>query len=821
MVTKKNRKKGESSASRTKKRLSQYKSKKSPRGGGSSSLSDRFERKVVAANRRAKTLASAKNARQKKLAKKRGRPTPGGKAKGGKKAGRKAVKNGGGKKNPPKRKNDKKKEKVASQQSLDFAMDDYFFKAGKRDDPRLKKLQTDMDDYWANKPAAAPAAEETPAAVEGSAEAGNGYYTIRSDLVDVIREDAGYSRERICPRGSWCVGGVRRLCAPGFHGAELGMYESANCSGLCSPGFYCGAGSATPTEFQCGDSKLYCPDGSSSPSVAPPGWYTVDSSGSDDGDASLRADIRPCEPGHFCTDGIRIACRGGLYGGVGQLEVPTCSGLCERGYYCPVASTSARERECGDPSTFCPRGSSAPTPVADGYYTVGDSMTHAQNYSESVNGGWYFSEETLVGAERTRWEQRICEPGHFCVDGKRFECPPGVYGSSDGLRSIECDGSCSAGYFCDAKSTSPTQNECGAVDLYCPKRSGRPLDVSVGFFSVDAYGSRNGPETQRADVRPCDPGHFCRGAERFPCPEGVYGGHGELTDPMCSGLCERGYYCPVASTSAREHDCGDPSTFCPRGSSTPTPVADGYYTVGDAMISRSSAEAFRLEMSQNDSESVSGAWYFSEETLVGAERNRWEQRICEPGHFCVDGKRFECPPGVYGSSDGLRSIECDGSCSAGYFCDAKSTLPTQSECGAVDLYCPERSAIPRKVTRGRYTIGGDSNQTKTDEAECEPGHYCIGGIRYQCPPGTYGSAISLAGPINYGHNRDGNGHFRCDGWCPEGHMCVSGTSEPVPCPVGTYAYAGASECMLCPPRYSEEDMPPVDACVNSRDCCNY
>lgn len=51
-------------------------------------------------------------------------------------------------------------------------MDDYFFKAGKRDDPRLKKLQTDMDDYWANKPAAAPAAEETPAAVEESAEAG-------------------------------------------------------------------------------------------------------------------------------------------------------------------------------------------------------------------------------------------------------------------------------------------------------------------------------------------------------------------------------------------------------------------------------------------------------------------------------------------------------------------------------------------------------------------------------------------------------------------------------------------------------------------------
>ena len=132
------------------------------------------------------------------------------------------------------------------------------------------------------------------------------------------------------------------------------------------------------------------------------------------------------------------------------------------------------------------------------------------------------------------------------------------------------------------------------------------------------------------------------------------------------------------------------------------------------MTSRSSEEAFRHEMTLNESESVMGAWYFSEETLVGAERTRWEQRICESGHFCVDGKRFECPPGVYGSSEGLRTIECDGSCSAGDFCDAKSTSPTQNECGAIDLYCPERSGRPIGVPAATVTLS--HSWTPSDEA---------------------------------------------------------------------------------------------------------
>ena len=40
------------------------------------------------------------------------------------------------------------------------------------------------------------------------------------------------------------------------------------------------------------------------------------------------------------------------------------------GYYCPVASLSPDAFECGDSSVYCPRGSSHPTPVHDGFYTA-------------------------------------------------------------------------------------------------------------------------------------------------------------------------------------------------------------------------------------------------------------------------------------------------------------------------------------------------------------------------------------------------------------------------------------------------------------------
>ena len=53
-------------------------------------------------------------------------------------------------------------------------MDEYFFKAGKRENPRVQKLENDMDAYWAKKSAASATPAEATAAEsvsEGNPEA--------------------------------------------------------------------------------------------------------------------------------------------------------------------------------------------------------------------------------------------------------------------------------------------------------------------------------------------------------------------------------------------------------------------------------------------------------------------------------------------------------------------------------------------------------------------------------------------------------------------------------------------------------------------------
>lgn len=51
----------------------------------------------------------------------------------------------------------------------------------------------------------------------------------------------------------------------------------------------------------------------------------------------------------------------------------------------------------------------------------------------------------------TRWSSQVkCEPGHYCVDGVRFPCPPGYFGSSPGLTTPTCSGSCAAGMYPEA-----------------------------------------------------------------------------------------------------------------------------------------------------------------------------------------------------------------------------------------------------------------------------------------------------------------------------------------------------------------------------------
>ncbi|KAE9043578.1 hypothetical protein PR001_g5732 [Phytophthora rubi] len=585
------------------------------------------------------------------------------------------------------------------------------------------------------------------------------------------------TEEVACPLGSFCspdeaLGGSR-LCPGGTFGNATGL-ASAACSGPCSAGFYCPRGSTSATQLPCGSVDVFCPLGSALPTPVSPGYYTV-------------GGLRRCEPGHYCVDGERYECPAGTFGDRAGLTTSECSGPCSAGYYCLEGSIVGQAVACATSAAFCPQGSALPTATDKGYCAI--------------------SEDNPAGA---RWyDQRKAKPGEFAWRGTCYPCPAGTYGSEEMETRPACSGPCAAGYYCPPGSTTPTQHECGSASLFCPEASGTPWKVFQGYYtslqvrsitpnttqapgcepgryrdysttvnafmdvvtgrspiSVD-YGDYSFPVAQcapcpvgtfkpgtgddfelcqpcpeyttvsssdrrsctcfrlaggdsfdasifalyfdkatlscglvpkslvasigdgadsndsvytRPEQFPCERGYFCSGGVRSPCPAGYYGDASLETRSTCAGVCSSGFYCPLASRNSTARVCGDANVFCPSGSAVPIPVWPGYYSV---RLLPFGADSLLVSDVGFESYSVSS----SGEQAPKNEDIRDGQRICEPGSFCVDGKKHLCPAGRYGDKSGETSSLCAGLCTRGYYCPKGSTSPTQRECGADGLIC--------------------------------------------------------------------------------------------------------------------------------------
>ncbi|EEY65353.1 uncharacterized protein PITG_17008 [Phytophthora infestans T30-4] len=235
--------------------------------------------------------------------------------------------------------------------------------------------------------------------------------------------------------------------------------------------------------------------------------------------------LRSCEPGAFCVDGKKFLCPAGRYGDKLAETSPLCAGLCTRGYFCPEGSTSPTQIECGGDGFICRTGSSKPLAIPQGYYAIGVTNT-------------------------TRFFQRPCERGYFCVNGVKYQCPSGTFGATSGLTTAACSGTCAPGYYCPSYPEPPsvikTQHECGSSVTYCPEGTGNePLFVRSGYFSVLTSGMMDdGRNATQNDVRICSKGFYCRQGIRIRCPEGSYGDVEGLTAASCSGWCPAGYFCP-------------------------------------------------------------------------------------------------------------------------------------------------------------------------------------------------------------------------------------------------------------------------------------
>ena len=317
----------------------------------------------------------------------------------------------------------------------------------------------------------------------------------------------------------------------------------------------------------------------------------------------------------------------------------------------------------------------------------------------------------------------------------------------------------------------------------------------------------------------CPVGFYCPGdGRRLPCPSGRFGEIEGQSSPYCSGLCTPGYYCPLGSYSHTQYKCGGANLYCPKGSSIPTRVDKGFYTIHTA---------------DNDHGSADKAKYLDPQNLTMSA-----QVLTEPGYWSWNGIKYNCPEGTFGFEYGLTDPACSGLCAPGYRCPSYPSVrgsisAMEYECydtsatGAMTgttlgagetadgsttshivaqtgmktnpeaVFCPRGTGREPKYVRPGYYSRGDnnnakynddhlsnSNTTRSEEALCEEGFYCQRGIKKVCPVGRFGSTFGLTDHV-------------CSGWCEAGNFCPEQSIIPIPCPLGSYSLKGSEFCVNC------------------------
>jgi hypothetical protein len=110
--------------------------------------------------------------------------------------------------------------------------------------------------------------------------------------------------QSLCEPGYYCLSGVRTACPGGTFGNAQGLKTPA-CSGPCTAGYYCPAGSTTSTAYACGSGAVhpaayYCPSGSGSPTLVSSGYYSTPTTAA----TTLRTGQVECAAADYCLNGV-------------------------------------------------------------------------------------------------------------------------------------------------------------------------------------------------------------------------------------------------------------------------------------------------------------------------------------------------------------------------------------------------------------------------------------------------------------------------------------------------------------------------------------
>ena len=193
---------------------------------------------------------------------------------------------------------------------------------------------------------------------------------------------------------------------------------------------------------------------------------------------------------------------------------------------------------------------------------------------------------------------------------------------------------------------------------------------------------------------------------------------------------------------------------------------------------------------------------------------------CTPGHYCITGSSpaacpagfycpegtghvwESCPAGTFSSETGLHNISQCTECTGGYYCDQQNATAPSGQCDQ-GYYC-------------RY--GSDTNtpvagETSGNAGICPVGHYCAAMTTEPepCPAGTFNNVTGIGAVSDCQSCMEGHGcetpslEYPTD-LCNPGYYCSGGSNSTRPddttstggvCPAGTYCVAGSTAPGQC------------------------
>ena len=120
-----------------------------------------------------------------------------------------------------------------------------------------------------------------------------------------------------------------------------------------------------------------------------------------------------------------------------------------------------------------------------------------------------------------------------------------------------------------------------------------------------------------------------------------------------------------------------------------------------------------------------------ERTIGGFDNGTTRTAVdaCPTRSYCVNGTVIPCPPGTFGCAKRLGTPACNGPCAPGFFCPAGSGSNKEFVCGGLAVFCPAGVGAPVNFTEGFYTAGGPVDTQQSSQRPCEPGSYCVGGVK--------------------------------------------------------------------------------------------